>query len=395
MSPPPLLLLLASLFVSGDHRRIVAAAGAAVVVALVVKEFLLLGRRPRRRMMFAHLVKDGTGNETLVVRGAIAGVPSLFMVDTAYAGAPVLSTSYLSLLFGKKGKNGTGRTNGTLPPVPSSASERQRQDALRTFVWKAGCRTYTSGCTMRLMGIGETTETSSDLLLCPPLRDAAGRGGGGGIPSFHLASDLFVTHSLPGNVHVLTMDYLLHRSPVALLPAKGKILFEVDDPGLRDSFQTTSRPRMVGGAMAVQFEVGGANLSLVVDTGAAVSVSVASSSVHLLTTCSPHSSNTAMRTTQTGVNGERVCSDAMVARVRVGEIDLGEVEVFANSTEVEGADGYVGIALLRCLDMWIAPGLIGFRRNELRPTTSSLSTLSSGSCPDASPPSCLRSARSS
>ena len=40
-----------------------------------------------------HLLDDGTGNESLIVDGTLAGDRVLFLLDTAYAGAPVLSIS--------------------------------------------------------------------------------------------------------------------------------------------------------------------------------------------------------------------------------------------------------------------------------------------------------------
>ena len=44
-----------------------------------------------------HLVKDSDGNEALVVDVPFNGSSSMFLVDTAYAGPPVVSTSFLSI----------------------------------------------------------------------------------------------------------------------------------------------------------------------------------------------------------------------------------------------------------------------------------------------------------
>ena len=76
--------------------------------------------------------------------------------------------------------------------------------------------------------------------------------------------------------------------------------------------------------------------------------------------------------------GERVCSDVVHARVRVGGLDLGDVEVFANASEVEGADGYAGMGLLRALDLWLEPGRLGVRRSGLPPRGSDVTA--AGDC---------------
>lgn len=63
-----------------------------VIAAAVV---CAVRRRGNHRLTLA---RDATGNESLILEGDVAGqTRALFMVDTAYAGAPVLSTSYLAV----------------------------------------------------------------------------------------------------------------------------------------------------------------------------------------------------------------------------------------------------------------------------------------------------------
>jgi len=66
-----------------------------------------------------------------------------------------------------------------------------------------------------------------------------------------------------------------------------------------------------------------------------------------------------------------------LATVQIGKLNLGTVNVFANTHDVAGADGYAGMGLLRALDMWIDPSRIGFRRSGL-PTRTPMTT--PGSC---------------
>ena len=44
------------------------------------------------------LLDDGSGNEALIIEGTVCGERVLFMIDTAYAGAPVLSVSYMNAI---------------------------------------------------------------------------------------------------------------------------------------------------------------------------------------------------------------------------------------------------------------------------------------------------------
>ena len=231
---------------------------------------------------------------------------------------------------------------------------------------------------MRLMGIGTTTETQADMLLCPSL----------GIGQSNVNGDVLVTNSLPGSIHVLTNDYLLHHAPCVICPRAGRLhvsLSRIMQLSWESQF-SFHQANMIGGAFVVSMEVGESTLNIVIDTGASVALSVGRGAHAKLRTC------TAMhrRVIQTGVNGERVCSDALRAPVRIGTIEVGEIEVFANEVDVQGADGYAGMGLLRAFDMWLEPGRIGFRRSGLPPRDSPVA--STGTCEGASSlPACAKS----
>ena len=329
--------------------RLVFAAAATVLVFVLV---------PRRRASRAlHLVRDAVGNEALVVEGVLVGTPSLFLVDTAYAGAPVVSMSYLAA-----GSNAFDpgsvetRYRRAMHALRHEVTEDARHAALRGLLAQGACRSYTSGCTMRLMGIGTTNEAQADMLLCPPVLPGS---------HAHVDADVLVTHPLHGSVHILTCDFLLHRAPAVLRPRAGTLELGVHDPLRRHGFEMHPA-RFVGGAFVVAMTVGDAPLQIVVDTGAAAALSLGASAARKLRTCAA----TARRATQTGVHREKVCSDVLTARVRVGSLDVGEVEVFATAGEVQGADGYAGMGLLRSVDLWLQPDAIGFRRSGLAPRRS-------------------------
>jgi hypothetical protein len=362
---------MASLASSPSHARAVALGVASGVAALAV---IALARR-RAGEHELELARDALGNESLVAWARVAGRRALVMVDTAYAGPPVLSTSYLAL---------QGRCeSGGLPSWPSAGEaharctralraevrEDDRHAAIAALLRDGACRAFTSGCTMRLMGIGTTTEAQADMLLCAGVRLAGGDpnapAGVGGVDA-----DVFVTHPLHGSVHILTNDFLLHRAPCVVEPRAGRLRF-----GLPPLAQLRLRPTFelhpavfVGGAFAVPMDVGGVTLRIVVDTGAAAALSLGRSAADRLATCGRGA--TARHATQAGVNGERVCSDVLSARVAIGSIAFEDVEVFANATEVEGAHGYAGMGLLRAVDLWLEPTAIGFRRSGLAPRRS-------------------------
>ena len=319
------------------------------------------------------LASDAAGNEALVVAATYAGHDALFMIDTAYAGPPVLSASYLAVERRCAGGDVRARYKRCAALLQREATDDQRSAALLALLREGRCRAYTSGCTMRLMGIGETTEAQADMLLCPGLSLGGARGGAGGVDA-----DVLVTHPLHGSVHILTCDYLLHRAPCVLRPGAGLLhlgLSRLDAVRLRPTFAFLPAA-FVGGAFVVPVAVGGAELQIVVDTGAAVPLSLGRTAAARLTACARPSPPA--RVTQAGVHGERVCSDALTARVAFGPVDLGEVELYVNEGEVEGADGYAGIGLLRALDLWLEPAAFGVRRSGLPPRGAA--TSAEGSC---------------
>ena len=360
------------------------------IVFLVIALILVLALffiRDKRGMSIA-LVSDSAGNEAILTKATMRHEKMLFLIDTAYAGAPVLSTSYLSYIESRRGMRtkyshdlqtkyrlvvDASTTNDDSPDARMTQSST---NALASFIARTGCRMYTSGGTMRLMGIGETTESQSDLLLCPDVRF----GIHGGLLNTS-ASEVFVTNPLPSSVHILTMDFMMHRSPCVLMPARGQFIWNVDDARMHSSF-VFLHPTFVGGAIRIPMLIGGTELNIVIDTGASAPLSIARDT-HI-TTCRPMS--TPLRATQVGVNGEQVCSDALFTNVQIGSLNMGEIQVFFNSHPIQGADGYAGMGLLRALDIWFASHEVGFRYSGLQTRTSAV--LTEGKCENTTLPQC-------
>lgn len=351
-----------------DRTSIVLVAIASVLVRLIWR-----AQRAASRVR-VHLVTDTVGNEALVLSGTFAGDRrGLFMIDTAYAGAPVLSTSYLATRCDSRSfATVQERYRTCVGEVRTKVTEEERHRSVAQLIAAGNCRAFTSGCTMRLMSIGTTSEAQSDMLLCPSLRFDGARAGD------MVDADVMVTHSLPGSVHILTIDYLLHRAPCLILPRKGSFYLKLS-PTNRVRFRPTFEfhpVQLVGGAMAIEMLVGGAPMWIVVDTGAAAALSISEDARARM----QRQQETGMRAFQSGVNGERVCSNAMHSDVAIGSIRFDDIEVFANVGGVEEADGYAGMGLLRALDLWLEPGTIGLRLSGLKPQASTAT--SAGTCND-------------
>jgi len=332
-----------------------------VLAAVVVTFVVLLLERDRathERSVQLFLLDDGTGNESLIVQGRMGGETLLFLVDTAYAGAPVLSLSYMNCTRRERRLTSSRlgvrtRFHRTMHALSRPMSNYEMHEAANHFAATGRCRMYTSGCTMRLMGIGETSETQSDMFLCPPIAWCTN------VPSIGgWDADVFVTNQLQGSPHILTSDYLLHRGPVLIEPRRGYMTFNAHQ---RTSSFDMFDPVLVGGAFVVPVLLGGVTVHVVVDTGASTTVSISRAVARRLSVCAPQGTTVH----QTGVNGENVCSDVVTTDVTLGSERLPGVPVLVNSKDVEGADGYVGIGILRCFDIHLSSRGIGFRRNGL------------------------------
>ena len=144
----------------------------------------------------------------------------------------------------------------TVQAVQSAASEERRAAAVDAFWRTSGCHAYTSGCTMRLMGIGSIAEQQADLFLCDPLRFK-------NVSGWHVAlkatrGDVVVTNPLPSSAHILTCDYLMHMSPCVILMAARRM--EVGMNVVRYAQLEPSFARMsletAGGAPVIHVRIG-------------------------------------------------------------------------------------------------------------------------------------------
>lgn len=200
---------------------------------------------------------------------------------------------------------------------------------------------------MRLASVGEVTESFSDMLLCPALRTGVYRSEG----------DVFVTNALRNSLNVLTSDFLFHRAPVLVRPRQGTLAFRASALQIGAGFSYVPT-ELVGGAPCVRVRVGGAELRMLVDSGASACAAV-NPQVKL------EGRPQRQHVTQLGVHGEHVCSAVLLADVELAGTTLRDVPVFQNRAALAHADGYVGLGILRTFDWVVLPDAFGFRNNGL------------------------------
>lgn len=343
------------------ERLLLIACGVLAAVLVALRLARTSGRCGERTTTMRRL-SDDAGNESLIVAGDIGDIRDApFLVDTAYAGAPVVSLTFLALretqraALDRAGRSEKAWKAASRVLARTAVTEAQQLAALDAFLAGAKCRTFTAGCAVTLLGIGETSLSRGEMLLCPGLR-VAGK-------DCDVDADVLVTHELNNNVNILTMDYLLHRQPAILRPrAQTLTLFAQQDSGDFELFESD----LVGGAFRVPIAVNGVAMTVFVDTGASMGLCVSEPRVARRLAACP-TADTARHIVQRGVHSETVCSDVIEATVAIGKHTLEKVQVLLNDTRTEGADGYVGLGVLRAFDMWFTTQRIGFLPNGLGP----------------------------
>lgn len=351
------------------------AAGVVVVLVAVLALWLVLrsGWSPLdngdgANCFTLHLYAADAINESLLVETRLCQRPAVFLVDTGYAGPPVLSASYLVTGdAGRRDDSFGARYAATVRRLEEGrgASEIEQHRAVARFLREqTACKAFTSGCTMRLMSIGATQEQQADMMLCPLLEmkmpDGAYRAPRGG----GVAAEVFVTNPLPTSVHILTCDYLVHISPVLLDVRRGRLCAHLDAVhAMAHRLKAVMYPmELSGGAFLVPVRLGGEPFRLTVDTGAPGPVSLGASAAARLTACRARQTAIA----QEGVNGEEICSEVVLARLEFAHREFEDVPVFVNDREVGDVDGYMGMGVLRAFNILITSSDgIGFAANGL------------------------------
>lgn len=304
------------------------------------------------------LTISGKINPSIIIPFTIGKYTSLFMLDTGYAGAPVLNTKILDIAL-------DGDIDAYLTKISevrcSNESANRKMDFFKT---NNKCIDYTSGCVLRLMGIGATSEKASDMLLCPPItmKSASENGHVNVKRSVGLAeADVLMTNHELNSPHILTLDYLRHMAPCLLCLRDGymslamgttEFLYERAQCSLISS-------ETVGGAYVCTIDIAGVNVHCTVDTGASTTICIGESALRQMKGVE----RTNAHIEQVGINAEVVCSDIVHCSVRFCKNSFPSVPIFVNQQNIEETDGYVGLGFLKAFDLLVTPFSLFARYN--------------------------------
>jgi len=329
-----------------------------------------------------HMVKDENDMNEAIILEAILNEKynTLFMLDTGYAGPPVLSSSYLHIQHKCSYGSVLQRYRKSLKLIRKGISEDDRNNSINKLIMDGKCQSFTSGCTMKLVGIGSVVEQQADMLLCPMISFKNSFG-------FYVKTknsqkvdaDVLVSNPLPTSVNILTCDYLMHSLPV-LIDMKNELLtLNMTNLHLLSEEGTFIHIplKTIGGAPVIPIVLGGVELEVTVDTGAPGPVCLGKNSASKLEKC--WKSKNSKKILQKGVNGEKICSDIYYSSLTISNIHFDSVGVFSNNKNVEDVDGYIGLGVLRSLNLLFLPNSIGIKKSGLDPRQS-FNFASNGDC---------------
>lgn len=351
-------IVLAFAWFVSDDKKIQNAAIVGMIVCIIVYFF-----RCKSFVFRLHRIETDGVNELLVIESVLNNQPFLFMLDTGYAGPPVISRSYLSTTPSSQGSL-ESRYNNAISKMRSVTNDDEFK-SINDFIHKSECLPYTSGCTMKLMGIGQVEEHQADLIMCPMLK-LRNTMGVFMAPkkSTHAFADMFVTNSLKHSIHILTCDYLLHHSP-AIISFESSCL-ELNMSMTRYNIAklgfTLLDAKFSGGSFVVELIINNNTLFFTVDTGSPTGICVGQNAAHKVKECNINGAQKSVR--QSGINGEVVCSDIVESEV----IFCGSsytVPIFLNNMSTDFVDGYIGIGFLRGFDILMTNEIIGFSKNSI------------------------------
>ena len=300
-----------------------------------------------------HTIKiqiSGNVNPSISIPFKIGKYESVFILDTGYAGAPVLNTKILDIPF-------DGNIDMYLSKLSNVAcSNEDANRKLDGFKTHNKCIDYTSGCVLRLMGIGETSEKASDMLLCSPILMKTENESSYVNVKQKLGiaeADVLMTNHELNSPHILTLDYLMHLSPCMICPRQGKMhlgMGSLEFVSERAQCEHVSS-ETIGGAYVCTLNVDGVPVRCTVDTGASMTICIGKSVFDKMS----RYKKTDEHIQQIGINSEVICSNIILSDISFCGKSFSEVPVFVNDQEVEETDGYVGLGLLKCFDLLVTP----------------------------------------
>tara|TARA_B100000787_G_scaffold112077_1_gene83451 strand:+ start:4046 stop:5104 length:1059 start_codon:yes stop_codon:yes gene_type:complete len=296
------------------------------------------------------LTISGKINPSIIIPFTIGNYKSLFMLDTGYAGAPVLNTKILDIHF-------EGNIDAYLTKISqvtcSNECANRKMDRFKT---SNKCIDYTSGCVLRLMGIGATSEKASDMLLCPhiAMKCASSNEYLNVKKNVNITqADVLMTNHELTSPHILTLDYLRHLAPCMLYLKDGYMSLAMGTTEFLYERAQCSHvsSETVGGAYVCMVHIAGVDVRCTVDTGASTTICVGQSTMRRMKGVN----TTGAHIEQVGINSEVVCSDIVRCNVHFCNKSFADVPIFVNQQNIEETDGYVGLGFLKAFNLLITP----------------------------------------
>ena len=296
----------------------------------------------------------------LLLRGRIRGVSTLFLIDTGYAGPPVLNTHFLAAA-----PDDDAGHEELMRRVRGRVRAAGEYAALRRFMGRAGGVDFASGCRMNLTGIASSTEKHADLILTSALAFETAEGefespsARSGLPG----GDVFVTNSIANTPHILTVDYLCQRAPCLIDVGHARVEWCVPAArflALRAAFARLPSVRG-GGVFHVPVTVGGVDFRCVLDTGSEMCVTL-----HRVHVKRFECSREWRSIRQSGIDDQSACVAAVDAPVSFAGHAFPACLVGMSESARATVDGYVGMGLLRCFDLLLTQDDVFARRNGHR-----------------------------
>lgn len=348
-----------------------------ICLSLLVVLILVHIIKKRGHTFKLHILDTDGMNEVLIMDTMIGSRSFLFLLDTGYAGPPVLSRSYLSIQDPVH-LSLKDRYNKIIESL-HNVTDIDEHEGINSYINNGQCFPYTSGCTMKLMGIGSVQEQQADMLMCPMLRIKNSRGGFQSPKSMtNTHADVFVTNKLKHSIHILTCDFLLHHSPCLISISTQTLSLNLNISDYMKNYMLYKwiPASFSGGSFVVPFILeDGQSLNCTVDTGAPGPICLGSNAIKKIRSCQ----NTQKKLQQQGVNGEIICSEIIDVDVTFAGSKY-NTTVFVNDMPTDQTDGYVGMGFLRAFDIFITHHEIGFRKNNNRINKDFGAISKSGNC---------------
>lgn len=283
----------------------------------------------------------------------IQGSPTLFFIDTGYAGPPVINPWHQAREQAVIDRN--GQSNWELADLAARVdmcdhisdlpSVSDRSDA---FAAQHSCTAFASTCTMRLAGIASESERVTDMVVCPALVPHPTAGGSNGRKR-HPRADLLVSFAMEGVPHILTIDYLLaHKhATLQLDPDAPRLVLGHPAPEAWVKLDTQMRHGAFATKLTVQVGEESATGWFTIDSGSAPPL-VLGRSFALLLGVEDADVETIGYVQQMGINSELTCATVLpTARITLpAAVGIVDCPIMCNDTNTAGVDGYIGLTML-------------------------------------------------